>query len=119
MAASLASTAAARWHHRLLIVFAGRPDDRLLAAQRELAADPGFGERDLRLITVAGPQVTGVAEDAAALRRRYAVPAQGFHALLVGKDGHVAERRERPFSSAELFGAIDAMPMRQDEMKRR
>ncbi len=42
-----------------------------------------------------------------------------FAVLLIGKDGGVKLRSGRPFALHALFDAIDAMPMRQDEMRRR
>ena len=51
-------------------------------------------------------------DEAAALRRRYALPAGTFSVALVGKDGHVARREKAPMLAAELEGTIDAMPMR-------
>jgi hypothetical protein len=39
--------------------------------------------------------------------------------LLVGKDGGVKLSSSSPLSASTLFGTIDAMPMRIDEMRRR
>ena len=52
------------------------------------------------------------------LRRRLSVPADGFAFLLLGKDGGVKLRSATPVSFAELAAIVDAMPMRQDEMRR-
>ena len=38
--------------------------------------------------------------------------------VLVGKDGRVKRRRDEPMPPEELWAIIDAMPMRQDEMRR-
>lgn len=40
-----------------------------------------------------------------------------FEAILVGKDGTVKQTFKAPVTRQELFGFIDAMPMRQDEMQ--
>jgi hypothetical protein len=37
---------------------------------------------------------------------------------LVGKDGHTAVSSDKPLSADDLFARLDAMPMRQDEMRR-
>ena len=39
--------------------------------------------------------------------------------VLVGLDGGVKERRQSAMSGEELWGLIDAMPMRRDELRQR
>jgi hypothetical protein len=41
-----------------------------------------------------------------------------FHAFLIGKDGNVALSSDKSLSADYLFQRVDAMPMRQDEMRR-
>ena len=98
---------------RVLLVLAA-PDDVWAAEQaRVLAADrAGTVERDLVLVEPA-------AVDQADLRRRYGVAPGRFAALLIGRDGGVKLRGDEPMSTRTLFEAIDAMPMRQAEMRRR
>ena len=98
---------------RVLLVLAP-PHDAWLAEQaRILASDPaGVTERNLVLLAPDGSERDG-------LRRRYDVAPDAFAVLLIGKDGGVKLRGVRPFALRTLFGAIDAMPMRQDEMRRR
>ena len=40
----------------------------------------------------------------------------GFKAVLVGKDGTAKQSYDAPVAAAAVFAAIDAMPMRQQEM---
>jgi hypothetical protein len=54
--------------------------------------------------------------DAAAIRARFKVPAdQGFLVLLVGKDGEVKWRTEKPTDLEDAIALVDTMPMRQRE----
>jgi hypothetical protein len=53
------------------------------------------------------------------IRSRVAADGKHFQVFRVGKDGHTALSSDRPLSAAYLFGKIDAMPMRRDEMRRR
>lgn len=71
-------------------------------------------ERDVILVEMIG-------EDASArtLRQRLGLVGNDFRALLVGKDGHIAMRSEEPLTADTLFRTIDAMPMRQNEMRQR
>jgi hypothetical protein len=71
-------------------------------------------DRDVTLVEVAGTSVVGASDAAWTLRMKYRLPAKGFQALLIGKDGHIALRSSRPISAQTLQGTIDAMPMRRD-----
>ena len=44
-------------------------------------------------------------------------PSSRFTVVLVGKDGTAKLREKRAVSSDDLFALIDAMPMRQREMR--
>ena len=111
------------WLNRPLLVFAPAPGHPLLAAQREALAgqEDGLRDRDMVWIEVAGDTVTvdgrpdgSISADT--LRRRYGVRRDQPAVLLVGKDGGVKMRQERPFTTRDLFDTIDAMPMRRQEM---
>lgn len=52
-------------------------------------------------------------------RRRFDVAPQAFTVLLVGKDGGEKFRSAHPVPMEKLNSIIDAMPMRQDEMRRK
>ncbi|HEY8566822.1 MAG TPA: DUF4174 domain-containing protein [Beijerinckiaceae bacterium] len=103
-----------RWRSRVLVVFAPSADHPSVKVQRDAleARGPAVTERDLVLLPALG-------EAAAPLRRRFKVEAGEFRAVLVGKDGGAKLSSARPIPAEELFGTIDAMPMRRDEMRRR
>ncbi|MFD1950392.1 DUF4174 domain-containing protein [Sphingomonas arantia] len=114
MAMAPMTIAAMQWERRVLLVGASAADDAMLAEQRRVVARwKAEGEaRDLSVVEVVGERVVGAADRAASLRRRYGLPASGFGAVLIGKDGGVKLRSSRPLSSAVLAKTIDAMPMR-------
>ena len=127
MSASDASDAASgyRWSKRPLFVFAGSATYAALAEQRRIVAGSrgGFSERDVVVVFVVGGSVTAElggkpGQSADALRARYGVGKSEFKAVLVGKDGGAKLSSGKPLSAATLFGTIDAMPMRRDEMRR-
>lgn len=105
-----------RWRSRLLVVVAPEPGDPRLARQKRLFEAAGRGVRDRDLVWIEG---VGRAPRAEELRRRFGVPAGEFRALLVGKDGGAKLSSAEPIAVERLFGEIDAMPMRRDEMRRR
>lgn len=114
LAAAPSSLAAMKWHRRVLVVAAPTPTDPSLAEQRRLLAPwrAGAADRDLTVVEVVGDHVTGTTDTAPALRRRLNLVPGRFAAVLVGKDGHVADRHDRPVAADALEATIDAMPMR-------
>ena len=116
----LRTVAAMQNHNRVLLVFAPSLDDaRLTAQRREFDVHAlAMSERDLLLVQVAGDEVIGAHDKADKLRRRHHVAEGEYRTLLIGKDGHTAMTIVGPISAAHLEERIDAMPMRQDEMRR-
>ncbi|UAJ08798.1 DUF4174 domain-containing protein [Glacieibacterium megasporae] len=114
MPADAASVAALRDQRRVLIVAAPADSDPQLALQRRALAgwQQGAVDRDISVVEVVGTSVTGAADTANALERRYALPSGRFAVVLIGKDGHVAMRSAKPVPAAMLEATIDAMPMR-------
>lgn len=109
-----ATLAAMRWERRVLLLAAPRGDDPGLAAQRRALAgwDAGARARDLAVVTIVGDRVSGADDGAAALRKRYRLPADRFVAILIGKDGGEKLRSAKPILPEVLANTIDAMPMR-------
>jgi hypothetical protein len=111
---------------RVFIVFANATDPQVEAQTGALLAHrDGIADRDMLAIAVIGDDVKTIygeapaGMDANTLRARYQVEAgSSFTALLIGKDGGVKWREQRPADPGELFALIDTMPMRRQEMKR-
>lgn len=53
----------------------------------------------------------------AAFRAQYAIPSDRYEAVLIGLDGGVKARWDFPPTPEDVFTAIDAMPMRQRELR--
>lgn len=114
-----------RWQHRVLLVFTpAREADAYRDQMRQWAdRDPGFAERDLLRIEIAGEVGGRLGENpltvasARRLRSRFEVPPSAFRVVLIGKDGTEKRRDDAPVSASSLFDTIDAMPMRQREMR--
>jgi len=120
-----------RWEHRLLFVFAPSDAADSLAAQADRLEghDDGFRDRDLLLLTITGEE-TGTLREAPGTEARrlteaavdrlndhFGVPAGAFRVILVGKDGTEKRRDAEPVTVRSVFDTIDAMPMRQREMR--
>lgn len=113
-----------KWKNRPLIVFAPAPDSRALTRQRKAFTGraAGFRERDIVVVSVIGNQLwtwlgRGPGMTPEQLRRRFGVGRREFRAILVGKDGGVKISSSEPLSAQRLYATIDAMPMRQREMR--
>lgn len=116
-----------QWQHRILLVFAPSPNASDYRHQRQMwqADRAGVADRDLKLVEVLGTgknQVDGQSISAASadgLRRQFGVSVEEFAVILVGKDGTEKQRSQVPMDLAMLYRTIDAMPMRQQEMRSR
>ena len=110
------------WTHRLVVLVSPGPDVSELnvsraALDREAA---GMADRKIAVVTVVGDAVTGVNATADALATRWDLSRNlPFEALLVGLDGEVKARTHSPVDTAQWFARIDAMPMREAELRRR
>jgi hypothetical protein len=115
-----------RDHYRPLLLFAASPDDPSLLAQLHMLKDsaPGLFSREVVLIAVPfnTPPPTELAltqTEAEAARKRFGIAPNQFVALLLGKDGGEKLRSRKPIPFSKLQDTIDAMPMRQGEMRER
>ena len=114
-----------RWKNRLIVISAPSSDDRWLQEQQGLLAgqDEGIAERDLRLIVLfeQGPgRIDGSPlseKSVKEVKTRFGISMETFSVLLIGKDGGVKLRSSEPVSAERFYSLIDAMPMRQREMR--
>ena len=113
-----------QWQHRLLFLVAPESDDPDLAAQRDETAlrRDAVLDRDLRVFQLL-PE-SGFVEDSALpadavvkLREQLDVAPDDRFVILIGKDGGEKRRAELRTDLRDIFRQIDAMPMRQDEMR--
>lgn len=113
-----------KWKKRLLLVFAPQEDP---AYQKQIQLfkeqQVGFEQRDLLIVQLLIEGTSRIDTQpispvlAAQIRDRFKVEQQNFQVILVGKDG-TTKRRDRSIVPPEVvFGEIDAMPMRQQEMR--
>ena len=112
------------WKHRVLLVFTPDSEHKKYKRQNGLLAGmiEGLLERDLVIIRAMAdgnllfddePQSQSVT----GFYQLYGVDPGDFRVVLVGKDGTIKLDQVTPISSDALFALIDAMPMRQYEMR--
>lgn len=113
-----------KWKNRLLLVFAPKEDaDYQDQMQLVKEQQPGFNERDLLVIQLLAAGTSFInnqpidAQLAIQIRKRFNVDQQEFQVILVGKDGTAKRRDRSPVPPEVIFAEIDAMPMRQQEMR--
>ncbi len=114
---------------RPLLIFAGPTDPQVAQQYRLLAANAaGVQDRQVRIVLVttaptpAQPlppagTVSPTLQQQAALRTQFHVAQNSFAVVLIGKDGGEKFRSSTPISFATLTHIIDAMPMRQQEVR--
>ena len=116
-----------KWKNRLLFVFASSEEDRFYLALKEEIARQGMEirDRDLLVFEVFEKGESRLGKErlssgqVLALRKHLSVPSGQFMIILIGKDGGEKLRQDRLVELKEIFGIIDAMPMRQQEMRKK
>ena len=106
-----------RWQKRVLLLCAPTADNAALRRQRQhlAAARPDLEARELVVSEIVFNKLS--AADQKYLTETLRVSATGFTLLLLGKDGGPKRRETEPVTPSSLFATIDAMPMRQQEMR--
>jgi hypothetical protein len=112
---------------RPLLIFAPTPDDPQLILQlRRLQQTPATvaATTDRNIVLIAIPfqtpspsPATLTTTDATAARHRFHIAPSDFAVILLGKDGGEKLRSSKPLTLQTLCDTIDAMPMRQQEMR--
>ncbi|MEM7620695.1 MAG: DUF4174 domain-containing protein [Pseudomonadota bacterium] len=113
------------WEKRVLIIFSPSTERSNLKAQNRMlsAVKSGLRERDMvvwRLIDGKSVTVNGRQKPHLPTRifyKHFKVSPEKFVVILLGKDGGEKLRKARRVTADELFALIDAMPMRQQEMR--
>ena len=116
-----------QWKNRLLLVFTPSADNRVYQELRhELRKEQAeLEERDLVVVHLIGENSGSVQEQGVdpesvrSLRKLYGVNPEALTFVLIGKDGGEKARQVDGFDLQALFVRIDAMPMRQREMRER
>ena len=114
-----------KWQNRLILIFAPSVKSPAYEMQMELfeGETAGLAERDILIIKGLNEGTSSVGEkplDQAAtqtLYNQFDVTPDQFRVILIGKDGTEKRRDDAPVMPAVLYGVIDAMPMRQREMR--
>ena len=116
-----------QWKNRLLILFAPSEDDPVYQSFKEQLErrNQEVQERDLLIFHVPETGEDRVGHlplnrgQVLFLRKKFSILTGQHIAILIGKDGEVKLRGELPLGLSEIFSVIDAMPMRQLEMRER
>jgi len=114
------------WKNRLLLLFSPTHNATYQQQLKQLNKHKAdLAERDLIVFyitekdikTSEGTNYTN--ENKQALLNYYKVNTDTFFVILIGKDGTQKIKQNKLLSIKQLFGTIDAMPMRRREMKRK
>jgi hypothetical protein len=116
-----------QWKDRLILILTDDTDSSVYQDQiEELYSNPkGLNDRKLVIYTVLPdkfksddmPNQGWVQSNE--LHKDYKKSDRPFEILLIGLDGGVKLRQSEFLSNEDLFGRIDQMPMRRNELRRR
>jgi len=113
-----------RWEKRILLIFSPTQTNRQLVEQRSwfFKNRVGFNDRDLLVIEIVNnivlsrfPALAGKRKTPF-FRSKFRVNQNKFRSILIGKDGSIKLDRSIPIDPCYLFGLIDSMPMRRQEI---
>lgn len=114
------------WKNRLVLIFAPSKEDNFYLKQKsefEGKSDE-LEDRDILVIELfkAGrsmmAEIPITTKQQSFLRKKFEI-VDDFVFILIGKDGTIKLRAKQPVLSDDLFGLIDSMPMRKEEMRRK
>jgi len=113
------------WQKRLVLVFAPAADDAHLKAQNDILAGSPDELKERDIVIWRFIHQTSVQKDKKYMPhlstdpfyKEFGVRRDEFRVLLIGKDGDIKFEANEPATVQTLFGLIDAMPMRQREMR--
>jgi hypothetical protein len=116
-----------QWKNRLLFLFAEDANDPFFKnLQSQIMAQKAeVDDRDLIVfeLPARGPARMGATpldqQQADSIRDHFDIPRNAFSLILVGKDGGIKLQREDRVDLSAVFGLIDSMPMRQNEMRQK
>ena len=113
-----------RWENRLVLLFGSTDSVPVQQQLSELEKEPAeITDRDLLIFHIDGKEVrlvnqtTNRSFSADRFRSLYNISKNEFRYILLGKDGGVKLNKKEFVSNTSLFSIIDAMPMRQREMR--
>ena len=108
---------ASRWQHRVLLIGAPTAAQADFQRQKALLAtdEKGLAERDFKILEVLYDQLAPA--DRQYWTQQLSQPLAGFRVVLIGKDGGVKRTETQPLAPTEIFGTVDKMPMRRQEMR--
>ncbi|WP_196797408.1 DUF4174 domain-containing protein [Gloeocapsa sp. PCC 7428] len=113
-----------QWKNRLLLVSAPSENTSEYQQQMQLFSNQTaeFADRDLLLIELFANGTSRIngntisSEDVTQIKQQFNIGNE-FSVILVGKDGTAKRRETTPVEPTAIFQQIDAMPMRQQEMR--
>ncbi|MEZ0538636.1 DUF4174 domain-containing protein [Fibrella arboris] len=120
LAQSLESKLSVRkWQRRTVLIYAPDAGHKDLLSQQQLltAQQAGIAQRDMDVLVALDSDLSAIDRKYLQSGDRKLPPSARFATYLIGKDGGVKQRFSTPVPATDLFRIIDAMPMRQSEMR--
>jgi hypothetical protein len=112
-----------QWEHRVLLIFSEDKDGEKLKNQIEILSKDksGLVERKLKIYQFSEKQYTtdfnSIWFSSNLMEKKYQRDAEDFKVVLVGLDGGIKFEQKSILTIEQLFGIIDGMSLRKQELK--
>ncbi len=106
-------------HRRVLLIY-GRDDAQHYIIEQQESLNEvrdGLAERELDVMILVASLLPEPDRWYLMHSEFNLVPQENYMGWLIGKDGSIKQTYKKPVSTEDLFTTIDAMPMRQQEIK--
>lgn len=116
-----------QWKNRLLFIFAPNRDHPLFETMQNSLRAQGteVADRNLVIFEILESGRSNInmkhldSQTAQSLRKKFTVPRNEFTVILIGKDGGIKLNHQDQIQLEDIFELIDAMPMRQEEIRQK
>ncbi len=115
-----------KWENRPLLIFTESEKSKLYQSQmKEFEGNERcIDERDMILISIFSNEEVQIdnkkyfLDNYNELLKKFSFDKSDFALILIGKDGTVKLKSEKPIEANKIFDLIDSMPMRKREMEK-
>ncbi len=110
-----------QYHRRIVLLYSRSDASQALFDQQKMLTDAQaeLNDRQMDVIVLISSELPKSDYQFLVHQPFYLNQTSTFQGWLIGKDGGVKTRFNRPIDPKELFRLVDAMPMRQQEIKNR
>lgn len=108
-----------QWQKRIVVIYALTDRQPEFTQQKQILADEAAGVDERDILVIDAPDDRLRPADKTYLQNELGLQPDRFGVVLIGKDGEVKLRQDKPIPAKSLFSTIDGMSMRRQEMQKK